>query len=120
MLYSRIGTKQKKQLIMERKQYEAQVRQSARDVRFEKRFILSIKEDLWMLKEESFQRHEPEYYDEVEYYSNFHKLIPDSLVLTDSYKRFTKVYAEEGGSLRDAVLAFLEAYESDKSEREDA
>ena len=86
----------------------------------EKRFVNSLKEDLELLKAERFQRHDPEYYDEVKYYNTFHKLIPNSLVLTNSYRRFIKVYREEGGSLRDAVLAFINAYELDNPEGEDA
>jgi hypothetical protein len=81
-------------------------------------FIEELKEDVEALKGESFQRHDPEYYDEVEYYNNFHKLIPRSLVLTNSYRRFIKVYREDGGSLHDAVLAFLDAYELDTPEEE--
>ena len=78
-----------------------------------KYFIEYLKEDLETLKGESFQRHDPEYYDEVSYYNNFHQLIPQSLILSDCYKTFIRLYREEGKSLFEAISAFLEEYEKE-------
>lgn len=75
-------------------------------------FINEITEDLEILKQESFQRHTPQFHDEVEYYNYFHNLIPSSLLLSECYKAFLKVYIEEGKNLFEAVSAFLEVYKS--------
>ena len=77
-------------------------------------FIKEIKEDLDILKEESFQRHEPEYFDEVEYYNNFHKMIPKSLLLSNCYKTFIRLYRQEGKNLFESISAFIDEYEKEK------
>ena len=79
-----------------------------------KYFIEDLKEDLETLKGESFQRHDPEYYDEVSYYNNFHQLIPQSLILSKCYSTFITVYREQGKSLYEAISAFLEEYEKER------
>lgn len=76
-------------------------------------FIKELKEDLELLKGESFQRHEPEFYDEASYYNDFHQLIPPSLILSECYKTFIRLYREEGKSLYEAISAFLEEYDKE-------
>lgn len=73
-------------------------------------FITELEADLESLKGDSFQRHTPEYYDEVMYYNNFHQTIPQSLLLSNCYLSFINVYRTEGKSLFEAVSAFLEEY----------
>lgn len=84
-------------------------------------FIKDLREDLEALKEERFQRHIPEYYDEVNYYNWFHEHIPQSLLclpgyqVPDCYKAFSQVYHIEHKNLFEAISAFLEAYDKEIS-----
>ena len=78
-------------------------------------FIKELKEDLDSLKGECFQRHQPEYYEEVEYYNWFHQNIPQSLILSDYYKMFIHLYGKEKKSLFDCISAFIEEYESENN-----
>lgn len=75
-------------------------------------FIEELKEDVEALKGESFQRHDPEYYDEVDFYNNFHQCIPRALLLSSCYVEFSRLYREEGKSLYEAVSAFIKEYEA--------
>ena len=75
-------------------------------------FIEELKEDVEVLKGESFQRHDPEYYDEVDFYNNFHQGIPRALLLSSCYIEFNRLYREEGKSLYEAVSAFIKEYEA--------
>ena len=74
-------------------------------------FIEELKEDLETLRGESYQRHTPEFYDEVSYYNDFHKFIPQSLILSKCYLEFISLYREQGKSLFEAISAFLEEYD---------
>lgn len=74
-------------------------------------FIEELKEDLETLKGESYQRHVPEFYDEVRYYNDFHQLIPQSLILSKCYLAFISLYREQCKSLFEAISAFLEEYD---------
>jgi hypothetical protein len=74
-------------------------------------FIEELKEDLDTLRGESYQRHTPEFYDEVSYYNDFHKFIPQSLILSKCYLAFISLYSEQGKSLFEAISAFLEEYD---------
>lgn len=80
--------------------------------RDEEGFIKDLKEDLETLKGESFQRHTPEYYDEYYYYNEFHRHIPNSLLLSSCYKVFIEGYRENNKSLYECVTAFIKEYES--------
>ena len=78
----------------------------------EQEFIEELKECLKVLKEESYQRHRPEYFDEVDFYNTFHQFIPTSLILASCYTKFITLYHKEGKSLYESVLAFLVEYEA--------
>lgn len=78
-----------------------------------KEFIEDLKEDLEILRGESYQRHDPDYYDEVNYYNSFLLSIPQSLLLSKCFLTFINVYREQGKSLYEAVSAFLEEYEKE-------
>ena len=81
----------------------------------EQLFIKDLKEDLETLKGESFQRHEPEYYDERWYYNEFHNKMPESLLLSRCYAVFVKEYIKNGKSLYESVDAFIKKYESENN-----
>jgi hypothetical protein len=74
-------------------------------------FIHFVKEDLDILKGESYQRHDPDFYDEREYYNWFHQSMPEGLILSAPYKVFIKCYQEEGKSLHESVSAFIKEAE---------
>ena len=76
-----------------------------------KSFIQFAKEDLDILKGESYQRHDPDFYDEREYYNQFHQSMPEGLLLSAPYKVFIKCYQEEGKSLYESISAFIKEAE---------
>lgn len=82
-------------------------------------FIKDLREDLEALKEERFQRHSPEYYDEVNYYNWFHEHIPQSLLclpnnqVPNCYQAFSQIYHIEHKNLFEAISAFLEVYDKE-------
>lgn len=78
----------------------------------EQSFIKDLKDDLETLKGESFQRHEPEYYNERWYYNEFHSRMPESLLLSSCYTAFAKEYIKDDKSLYEGINAFIEEYES--------
>lgn len=77
----------------------------------ENNFINKLKEDLELLKGESYQRHTPRYYDEGEYYNWFHKHIPTSLYFSNCYLNFINSYHESGNNLLHSVTSFIEEFE---------
>ena len=70
-------------------------------------FIDNLEEDLEILKGENYQRHEPDYYDEREYYNWFHRYIPQALLMSDAYNAFIHYYRDMGKNLYDSVNAFI-------------
>ncbi len=75
-------------------------------------FITDLREDAaTTLSGESYQRHEPEYFDEVTYYNWFHRYIPQELLLSDCYLQFINLY-RAGKNLQESVRAFLEVYDN--------
>ena len=78
-------------------------------------FVDQLSNDLTLLKEEKYQRHEPGYYAEHEYYNDFHTSIPCELLLTPAYRAFIEEYVFNKSNLHDAVLAFICAYDECKN-----
>lgn len=76
----------------------------------EKNFIDGLKADLELLKGESYQRHQPEYYDERTYYNWFHKQIPFTLYASNCYLQFIGSY-NMGNNLFYSVRLFIEEFE---------
>ena len=72
-----------------------------------KLFIDELQKDLELLKGENYQRHEPDYYDEREYYNWFHRYIPQALLMSDAYNAFIHYYKDMGKNLYDSVDAFI-------------
>jgi hypothetical protein len=78
-------------------------------------FIAHIQKDLVKLQSETcYQRNNPSYYEEVEYYNLFHRLIPKSLLLSSCYYAFVQSYIIENESLFDAITKFIKEYEDEK------
>ena len=88
------------------------IKETKTETTTEQGFIEELKECLEVLIGESFQRHKPEYYDEVDFYNAFHQFIPSSLILTSCYIKFITLYHKEGKNLYEAVLAFIAEYEA--------
>lgn len=72
-----------------------------------KLFIDNLEKDLELLKGESYQRHEPDYYDEHDYYNWFHRYIPQALLMSDAYNAFIHYYKNMDKNLYDSVNAFI-------------
>lgn len=84
-----------------------------KDIIDEVAFIDRLKEDLNELaSEECYQRHTPDYYEERTYYNWFHQNIPSTLLLSNAYVMFIKLYMEEGRNLYTAIKGLIEVYEN--------